>query len=189
MEQRAIGWVRKQIGAGDARPATKPARGQGPAGVVRTFVGQGADFEGTLRLRDAFRIDGEFRGEIVSQTSVIVGAAAGIEANIRAREVIIAGAVVGNVAASRQLTIRSGGRLTGDVETPCLEIAKGAILNGRTTMVRPEVTARHDATARHDVTARAEARPPHRDEPPRPGAASPTQLAEQPRSFPDTSPR
>lgn len=192
MQQRAMGWVRKQIGVGDARPAAKPARDQGPVGVVRTFVGQGAEFEGTLRLREAFRIDGEFRGEIVSQTTVIVGAAAGIQADIRAREVLIAGAVVGNVTASRQLTIRPGGRLTGDVETPCLEIGKGAIFNGRTTMVRPEVTvrrdvtasahvaARHDVPARHDftrphgVTARAEAPAPHRDEPPAPRAGSPT---------------
>jgi cytoskeletal protein CcmA (bactofilin family) len=177
MEHDGIGWVRRQIGVGDARPAGKPDRDEGPAGVVRTFVGQGADFEGTLRLREAFRIDGEFRGEIVSQTTVIVGAAAGIEANIRAREVVIAGAVVGNVAASRQLTIRSGGRLTGDVETPCLEIAKGAVLNGRTTMVRPE------------LAARAEARALLRNERPRALAGSPAQLADQPRSFPNTSPK
>jgi cytoskeletal protein CcmA (bactofilin family) len=144
-------------------------------GGAKTFVDQGADFEGTLRLREPFRIDGEFRGEIVSDTTVIVGEAAGIEANIRAREVIIAGAVVGCVAASRQLIIRSGGRLTGDVETPCLEVAKGAVLNGRTTMVRPE------------VAARTEARAPRRNQPYRGRAGSPAQIIDQPPSLPKAS--
>jgi cytoskeletal protein CcmA (bactofilin family) len=109
MEHRGIGWVRKQIGVREDRPAAQPEQRESPVGGAKTFVDQGADFEGTLRLREPFRIDGEFRGEIVSDTTVIVGEAAGIEANIRAREVIIAGAVVGCVTASRLLTMRSGG--------------------------------------------------------------------------------
>jgi cytoskeletal protein CcmA (bactofilin family) len=171
MEQRGIGWVRKQIGAREGQPAAQPEQRESPVGGAKTFVDQGADFEGTLRLREPFRIDGDFRGEIVSDTTVIVGEAAGIEANIRAREVIIAGAVVGRVTASRLLIMHSGGRLTGDVETPCLEIAKGAVLNGRTTMVRPEVAARTEAQAQRY----------------RSRAGSPAQIIHQPPSLPNAS--
>jgi cytoskeletal protein CcmA (bactofilin family) len=77
----------------------------------------------------------------------VIGENAGVEADIRAREVVILGAVVGNVVATRQLTIRAGGRLHGDVETPCLEIEKHAFFNGRTSMARPERAAREAATA------------------------------------------
>jgi len=135
MEDGRSGWVRKRIretGAGE------PARGNGRA----TFVDRGAEFHGTLRLREDFRIDGEFRGAIVSEASVIVGEAAAIEADLFAREVIIGGAVVGNVVASRQLILRAGARLHGDVETPCLQVEKGAVLNGRTTMVHPQLALR-----------------------------------------------
>jgi len=135
MEDGRNGWVRKQIRDGDSE---KPAAGNGRA----TFVDCGAEFQGTLRLREDFRIDGEFRGAIVSEASVIVGEAAAIEAHVSAREVVIGGAVVGNVVASRQLILRAGARLHGDVETPCLQVEKGAVLNGRTTMVRPEVALR-----------------------------------------------
>ena len=135
MEDGQSGWARKRIRGGDAEG---PTAGNGRA----TFVDCGAEFQGTLRLREDFRIDGEFRGAIVSDASVIVGEAAAIEAHVRAREVVIGGAVVGNVVASRQLILRAGARLHGDVETPCLQVEKGAVLNGSTTMVRPEVALR-----------------------------------------------
>jgi cytoskeletal protein CcmA (bactofilin family) len=150
MEHSGIGWVRRKIGVEEpqvAEVAAEPEQREEPLGVSRTFVDQGAEFQGRLYLREAFRIDGEFRGEIVSETTVIVGPAAGIEASIRAKEVIIAGAVVGDIRASRQLVLKKGARLTGDVEAPCLEIARGAVFNGRTTMMRPEVMARAEAKA------------------------------------------
>jgi cytoskeletal protein CcmA (bactofilin family) len=158
MQQDHTGWVRRQLGTRDSEPAAEPDRRKGVGHGHSTFVFQGAEFAGTLRLRESFRIDSEFRGEIVSEGTVTVGEAAGVEAKIRAREVIINGAVVGDVSASRQLIIRSKGRLHGDVETPCLEVEKGAVFNGRMTMVRPEVSARANARARqYDEGANARA--------------------------------
>ena len=165
MQQDRAGWVQRQLGNRDTTTTAEPDRSEGPARDHKTFVFHGAEFEGTLRLRENFRIDSEFRGEIVSEGSVAVGPAAGVEARIRAREVIIDGAVVGNVSASRQLVIRSGGRLHGDVETPCLEIEKGGVFNGRMTMVRPEVAARANANL------------PQRDERPNAYAGSTTPSA------------
>jgi len=134
MEDDRSGWVQKRIQGGDDAAAA----GSGRA----TFIDCGAELDGTLRLREDFRIDGEFRGAIVSEANVIVGEAAALEAHVRAREVVIGGAVVGNVVASRQLILRTGARLHGNVETPCLQIEKGAFLNGRTTMVHPEAALR-----------------------------------------------
>ncbi|MFQ5416505.1 MAG: polymer-forming cytoskeletal protein [Myxococcota bacterium] len=143
------GWVRRTVGRrdtassdGSARASTHP-----PVEGFGTFIEQGANFEGTLRLSGSFRIDAEFKGTIVSEGKVIVGEAGGVESDIRAREVVIAGAVAGNVTVSRQLTIRSTGRLHGNAETPCLEIERGAVFNGRTTMVRPEVAVRAERAA------------------------------------------
>jgi len=138
------GWVRRSIDHSDsaAADAAGPEEKRRPVVGFGTFIDQGVDFVGTLRLDGPFRIDSEFRGEIICSDKVIVGEAAGIEADIRAREVVISGAVAGTVTASRQLTIRSTGRLHGDAEAPSLEIEKGAVFNGRTTMVRPEAAAR-----------------------------------------------
>ncbi len=140
MEQDRNGWVRRGV---EEPGATGEAQ---PRGGSKTFIGDGADFQGVLKIRDDFRIDGEFRGEIVCEGTVVVGEAGGIEASIRAREVVIVGAVVGDVTASRQVILRSTGRLHGDIETPCIQIDKGAVLNGRTTMARPEASLRAGAS-------------------------------------------
>ena len=135
-------WVRKTMGAAtEEAPAPATPEDSRPA-ASSTFVDAGAEFEGTLRLTGTFRIDAEFRGEIVSDGTVIIGENAGVEASLRAREVIVAGAVVGNVQASRLLSIRSTGKLHGRVETPCLEVERGALFNGTTSMTHPETARR-----------------------------------------------
>lgn len=168
MQQDYPGWVQRRLETRDTKPAAELGRPAGQAPGPKTFVSEGAEFEGRLRLRESFRIDSEFRGEIVSEGTVTVGETAGVEAKIRAREVIISGAVVGEVSASRRLIIRSSGRLHGDVETPCLEVERGAVFNGRMTMVRPEVAARADASA----WRRIERPSPHADSAAGPSDAS-----------------
>ena len=144
-------------------PAALPVPEPPQPGTGQTFIEQGAEFDGTLRLRDSFRIDSEFRGEIVSEGRVVIAESAGIEADVRAREVEIAGAMVGDVKAGRQVIIRAGGRLHGDVETPCLEVEKGAFFNGRTSMARPESALRPaaDASAQPESGSDASASAPN----------------------------
>ena len=139
MDQEGNAWVRIRLDAtaDEPRAATQPS--------AATFIDHGANFDGILRLRESFRIDGEFRGSIESLSTVIVGEAAGIEAHVHARDVIIAGAVVGNITATRQLTLRGTARIHGNIETPSIEVERGAMLNGTTRMLRPEVTARRTA--------------------------------------------
>lgn len=151
MDDPVPGWRRVPVAGDEAGDAPAPES----AAVARTFIDAGAAFEGTLRLREGLRIDSEFRGEIVSEGTVVVGEAAGIEADIRAREVVILGAVVGNVFGRRQVTLRAGARLHGDVETPCLEIERHAFFNGRTAMARPESGLRDSASPpRHPLPRR-----------------------------------
>ena len=149
MTQEGKAWVQKRIEAPAKEPHEAAERREA------TFIDHGADFDGTLRLRESFRIDGEFRGAIESRSTVIVGESAGIEAHVRARDVIVAGAIVGNVTATRQLTLRGTARIHGNIETPSLEIERGAMLNGSTTMVRPEVAARTSAPAATPPEARS----------------------------------
>jgi cytoskeletal protein CcmA (bactofilin family) len=144
-------WVRKTLGA--QAPAAEPepaAAPESPVATSSTFIDTGAEFEGTLRLTGTFRIDADFRGEIVSDGTVIIGEGAGVEATLRAREVVIAGAVVGDVQASRLLSIRGTGKLHGRVETPCLEVERGALFTGSTAMAHPE-TARRAARQAADA--------------------------------------
>jgi cytoskeletal protein CcmA (bactofilin family) len=142
-------WMRQVIETPEPPPAA-------PAPVMRTFIDPGAVFEGTLRLREDLRIECEFRGRIDCEGTLVVGPTGCVEGDIRAREVEISGAVVGNVVAPRQLVLRAGARLHGDVETACLEIEKHAFFNGRTVMVQPLAALRAQTEPRAPEPAPAD---------------------------------
>jgi cytoskeletal protein CcmA (bactofilin family) len=108
---------------------------------LSAFIDQGSVFEGKLSFKDTVRIDGQFKGEITSENTLIVGEPGEVEANIRSNTVIVSGAVIGDIAASRRVVLHKTARLQGNVEAASLVIEEGAILNGEITMVRPEARA------------------------------------------------
>ncbi len=138
-----------------ARPASaEPAAGPGAdASAAATAppdssrIERGCEMSGKLALGRPLVIEGEFRGAIASESSVVVSESGSVEAAISARSVVIHGAVVGDVTASREVVIHAGARLHGDVETPSLVIERGAFFNGRTRMYRPEHALRAAAPA------------------------------------------
>ncbi|UCE85098.1 MAG: polymer-forming cytoskeletal protein [Deltaproteobacteria bacterium] len=132
-----------------ARAQTAPGPDdKGNAEGLTAFIGEGSDFQGSLTFKDTARIDGRFSGEIAADNTLVVGETADVEANIQAKNVIISGAVAGDVTASRQLILKKSGRLKGNVQTPSLIVEQGALFNGKTKMVRPEVLARAEAEAK-----------------------------------------
>ena len=115
-------------------PQTEPEAPE--ADVAR--IEHGVEMNGRLVVERPLRIEGEFRGELESTSSVVVSETGAVEAPIRARSVEIRGAVVGDVVAAREVVIHATGRLHGDVEAPSLVVVRGAFFNGRTRMYRPE---------------------------------------------------
>ena len=122
---------------------------------VGTFIASGAIFEGTLTLKGDFRIDTEFRGELETDGTITVGPEGTVVGNIRAREVVIRGAVVGDVFAPRQLILEPTGKLHGDIETACLEIQKHAFFKGSTSMTQPQTYHRKPEAVASDGQALA----------------------------------
>jgi cytoskeletal protein CcmA (bactofilin family) len=135
--------------------AVAEERSSEESGLGGTFIASGAIFEGTLTLKGDFRIDTEFRGELETDGTITVGPEGTVVGKIRAREVVIRGAVVGDVFAQRQLIVEATGKLHGDIETACLEIQKHAFFKGRTSMTQPQ------AYRRTEVSAASEPSPGH----------------------------
>jgi cytoskeletal protein CcmA (bactofilin family) len=109
--------------------AAKPA----PAEIT-TLLGRGAAFDGRLRFEGTVRIDGRFKGEVSSGDTLVVGEGAHVEAKIEVGEIIIRGTVVGDIKATRLIEIQASGRVKGDLNTPTLQVEKGAIFDGRSIM-------------------------------------------------------
>jgi len=81
-------------------------------------------------------LNGRFRGEIVSNDTLIVGEKGVVNAAIRAGIVLINGEVVGNVLGSERVEIRGTARVFGDVEAPVVVIEEGVLFEGHCRMTK-----------------------------------------------------
>ncbi|HKE19040.1 MAG TPA: polymer-forming cytoskeletal protein [Kofleriaceae bacterium] len=113
---------------------TQPARRESMVGEINTLLGRGSEFEGKLTFEGTVRIDGTLRGEVFSDDVLIVGEGARVEAEVDVGEIIVQGAVMGNIRAKRSIELLTPGRVKGDLTTPSLQIDKGVIFEGRCFM-------------------------------------------------------
>lgn len=101
---------------------------------ITTILGKGSEFEGKLQFEGTLRIEGVFSGEIASDSVLVVGEGARVDAEIDIGTIIINGEVQGNVRAKQGVELRGKGRLKGNLETPSLYIEKGVVFDGSCKM-------------------------------------------------------
>jgi cytoskeletal protein CcmA (bactofilin family) len=114
------------------------------------FIDQGVTMEGTLQVSGTFRIDGNVKGNIISEQTVILGENAKVEGQIEGNRVVIAGRYDGVIFAKGRVEIQAKGVVTGEVHAPCMVIDPGGIFDGRCHML-----ASSDATASMAIPIRA----------------------------------
>ena len=105
---------------------------------VRAFLGKGAEFTGKLMFSGSVRIDGDFKGDIFGNGTLVIGEGAEVEADIHVDSVLISGSVRGQIDVKKNVKIYSPGRLLGDVNTPSFSIEEGAFFEGTCRMTRSE---------------------------------------------------
>jgi cytoskeletal protein CcmA (bactofilin family) len=94
------------------------------------FMDEGTEFEGELRFKNTFRIDGCVKGKIVSDNTLVVGETARIEADIDCGVVSIRGAVQGRVQGRERVELLAGCKVQGSLVSPRLVIEEGAFFQG-----------------------------------------------------------
>jgi len=112
-----------------------PAKNGASAEEWTGFIDQGVALEGTLTVKGTFRIDGNVRGNIISEQTVILGEGAKVEGQIEGNRVVIAGRFDGVIFAKGRVEIQVKGVVTGEVHAPCLVIDPGGIFDGRCHML------------------------------------------------------
>ena len=95
---------------------------------ITGFFDKNAEFIGELSFKGSFRIDGHFKGKIQSDSMLIVGDQARIEADVWIGHIIIGGLIKGNIHASNKVEINNKGRVIGTIITPNLVVEEGAYL-------------------------------------------------------------
>src|SRR6202140_86824 len=99
------------------------------------FIDQGVTLEGTLQLTGTFRINGNVRGNIISEQTVVLGEGAKVEGQIEGNRVVISGRFDGVIFAKGRVEIQAKGVVTGEVHAPCMGVDPGGIFDGRCHML------------------------------------------------------
>jgi cytoskeletal protein CcmA (bactofilin family) len=97
---------------------------------VETILGNGTHIKGDIHTNGSLRVEGEVTGNIEAEGDLFVGEEGKIKTEIKARNVVIAGRVEGDVIAYKKLEILPSGKLHGDIKTKTLKIEEGAVFNG-----------------------------------------------------------
>lgn len=108
---------------------------------VITFLGTDTAFEGKLKFEGTIRIDGHFKGEILSEGNLIVGEEGMIEADIHVSYIAISGEVHGNITADQRVDIHAPGKVFGNIQAPVVVIDEGVIFEGNTRMYQAKNAA------------------------------------------------
>jgi cytoskeletal protein CcmA (bactofilin family) len=103
-------------------------------GRVSGFIDKDTEITGDIKFKDSFRIDGIFKGKILSGGSLIVGETGDLEADVEADSISINGRVKGSLNARDRIEIFSQGRVTGKIVAPKLIIEEGAFFQGSCQM-------------------------------------------------------
>lgn len=103
---------------------------------LSAFIDEASDIDGKYTFSGTVMINGKFKGEIVSNDTLIVGEKAVIHATIRAGTVLISGEVVGDVFGSERVELRGTGRVFGDVEAPVIVVEEGVLFEGHCRMTK-----------------------------------------------------
>lgn len=106
-----------------------------PAAEITALLGRGTEFEGKLHFEGRVRIDGIFKGEILSEDTLVIGEGADVHAEIDVATVIVRGGVVhGNIRAKTAIELHSPGKIVGNLHCPSLFIDRGVEFQGSCRM-------------------------------------------------------
>lgn len=120
-------------GVHDLRPVGERPRSGGAR------LGRSLSLKGELSGNEELLVDGEFEGAIdLGDSSLTVGPQGKLQADVRAREIIIEGTVRGNLRASDRLQISKSGNVVGDLVAARIIIEDGAYFKGSIDIQKPD---------------------------------------------------
>jgi len=110
-----------------------------------SVIGPTLVIKGELEAGENLLIQGRVEGTITHNAeSLVIGERGTVQANIKARNVVIEGTVDGDIYGSESVSIRETAKVKGNIFTPTISITEGAHFKGGIDMdVRPESAKKH----------------------------------------------
>jgi cytoskeletal protein CcmA (bactofilin family) len=108
-----------------------------------THFGKFFVFKGELSSDEDLRFDGTLKGHLyIDGATLTVGETATVDADVRAKQVIVQGTVQGSIAASDRIELTATAKVNGTLIAERVLIADGASFNGGVYMGRRTIARR-----------------------------------------------
>jgi cytoskeletal protein CcmA (bactofilin family) len=120
--------------------------------VFSNQIGIGTLFQGELRGKGSYRIQGEVVGDGDIEGAVVLAAGAYWKGNVMADYVRIAGKVEGHVVARTKIELAPTAVVTGDLSAPVVAIAEGAQYEGAISRPRKTQVTRYNERRNPDTS-------------------------------------
>ncbi len=114
--------------------ATKSRTNGESTSTVINIIGNGTEITGDLVAKGDIRIDGKLKGNLTTQSKLIVGETGYIEGEIKAKVSDISGKIKGKLSTSDLVILRETSDFNGELTTDKLIIEEGAVFNGTVSM-------------------------------------------------------
>jgi cytoskeletal protein CcmA (bactofilin family) len=105
-----------------------------PGVKISAFMDKDTEIVGDIKFKENFRIDGIFKGKILSGGGLIIGETGEVDADIDVISISINGRVKGSIKAKEKIEIFAKGRVIGSLAAPKLVIEDGAFFQGSCQM-------------------------------------------------------
>ncbi|WP_166208666.1 polymer-forming cytoskeletal protein [Lysobacter telluris] len=112
----------------DTAPAPRRAADTQPK---ESLIASDLTIEGKIEGTGHVRIAGRFKGDVNVQGDLTIEAGAKLTGGVRAKRVIIAGELEGNIDGAQRVELLEGGVLVGDVKAGALTVAAGSRMRGQ----------------------------------------------------------
>ncbi len=115
----------------DAAPATNAPRRATESQGKESLIASDLTIEGKIEGTGHVRIAGRFKGDVNVQGDLTIEAGAKLSGGVRAKRVVIAGELEGNIEGAVRVELLEGGVLIGDVKAGSLTVAAGSRMRGQ----------------------------------------------------------
>ena len=105
---------------------------------INTMLGKGTSISGDIKVNGFVRVDGDIKGNLETDSNVIVGENSRIQGNVKSKTIIIGGIILGNVFATDNVKLLSGAVVIGDVISHKVQIEDSAVIHGHCISLKNE---------------------------------------------------
>jgi len=117
---------RRPVGADAPGSLASTAGESSPTTVLKALK-----IDGQISAHEDMYVDTDINGPITSDASVIIGPSGIVHGELKGRQVIVFGRVIGDIEATEKVALHEGADVTGDIYTFYISIDEKAAFKGR----------------------------------------------------------